>query len=153
MTAACEWLTFGRRDAQRKSIGVLLKRVEICYNGQMLRKIYFTAMCLCLLLVPEVGAAAHGPIHVGSLLNFGTSGKSVPDMIQGIIFTLKSWAHGIAIMIFLFGAFCMIASRGKDEGFFALSKGKKTMEAAVIGLAIVYGSWLILSTVLFLIGA
>ncbi len=116
-----------------------------------MQRIYFTAMCLCLLLlVPEAGAA---PIGVGDLLDFNTSGKTVPEMIQGIIFTLKSWAHGIAIMLFLFGAFCMIASRGKDDGFFALSKGKKTMEAAVIGLAIVYGSWLILSTVLFLIGA
>ena len=116
----------------------------------MLRKIYFTVMCIGMLLVSEAEAA---PIAVGQLLNFGTSGKTIPQMIQGIIDTLKSWAHGLAIMLFLFGAFCMIASRGKDEGFFALSKGKKTMEAAVIGLAIVYGSWLILSTVLFLIGA
>lgn len=105
------------------------------------------------LLLPGIAAAyTSQPVNI-TFLGFNTTSRSVRQIIEGIVLTLRDWAHGLAIALFLFGAFCMIASRGKDDGFFALSKGKKIMEASLIGLAIVYGSWLILSTVLAIIGA
>lgn len=69
---------------------------------------------------------------------------TIPQLISGIINVLLQWSGLVATGLFLLGATLMVASGGEDA---RLSAGKKIMKAAVIGLAFILASWLILSTV------
>lgn len=71
--------------------------------------------------------------------------SSVPWIMAGIVNVLLYWSGFVALALFLLGAIIMVGSGGHDA---TLAAGKKIMKAAVIGLAIVLSSWLILSTVI-----
>ena len=95
------------------------------------------ALAVSLWLLPAVACAQ---------LDINTGVHSdVPTILQGFENVLLSWSGLIATAIFLLGAFLMVGSGG-DEAY--LSAGKKLMKAALIGLAIVLASWMILSTVI-----
>lgn len=73
---------------------------------------------------------------------------TIPRIIEGIVNVLLQWSAVVATGVFLVGALFMVGSGGNDA---LLSNGKKLMKAALIGLAIILSSWLILSTVVFFI--
>ncbi len=90
-----------------------------------------------LLLLPLSAGAT--PVYIDTGVT-----TSIPQIIQGLVDLFLRWSLLIATAVFLMGAALMVGSGGNDA---YLSAGKKLMKAALIGLAIVLGSWLILSTV------
>ncbi len=80
-------------------------------------------------------------IHTGVI-------TTIPQIINGLIGTFLLWSTIVAATLFLLGAFAYTASGGEETWS---TNGKKMMKAALIGYAIVLGSWLIISTVFFFI--
>jgi hypothetical protein len=74
--------------------------------------------------------------------------SDVPSILRGIVNVLLAWSGLVATGLFLIGAFLMVASGGSEAN---LAAGKKIMKAALIGLAIILASWMILSTVIWFI--
>lgn len=75
---------------------------------------------------------------------------TVPFVIAGIVNVLLLWSGLVATALFLIGATMMVGSGGNES---TLAAGKKIMKASLIGLSIVLGSWMILSTVIYLLAA
>ena len=73
---------------------------------------------------------------------------TVSSVIGKIVDVLLYWSGFVALTLFIIGGVMMIGSGGSDA---LLSSGKKIMKGALIGYAIVLGSWMILSTVLYFI--
>ncbi len=73
---------------------------------------------------------------------------TVPGVLGNVVDVLLGWSGLVATGLFLLGCLLMVASGG-NEG--TLAAGKKIMKASLIGLAIILGSWMILSTFVFLI--
>lgn len=60
---------------------------------------------------------------------------------QNIVdFLLKKLAPVVAVLALVFGGFLILTARGNSQ---QISKGKQIIGAAVIGLAIAFGAWLI----------
>lgn len=98
------------------------------------------------LLIPVVFAAAC-PAHT-VCIDTGTVGITIPHIMGRIVDLLLYWSGFVSITLFIVGGLLMIGSGGSDT---FLSTGKKIMKGSLIGLAIVLGSWMILSTVLYFI--
>jgi hypothetical protein len=64
-------------------------------------------------------------------------------------FIVKMIAAPLAVIALIVGGILIMISAGNPE---LLGKGKKTLYAAIIGLALVFGSWVIINTILSLIG-
>jgi hypothetical protein len=99
-----------------------------------------TASLLTLLSAPQVAYAQ-------VIIDTGVS-SDVETILTGIVDVLLLWAGVVTTAVFLLGALLMVASGGSDT---YLSAGKKIMKAAAIGLAIILGSWMILSTIVYII--
>ncbi|MEQ1849886.1 MAG: hypothetical protein ABL890_04850 [Candidatus Peribacteraceae bacterium] len=105
-----------------------------------MRRQMIQAAILCMALLP---------IKVSAQLRIDTGVYSTTETIlTGIVDVLLLWSGVVTTAVFLIGALMMVASGGSDT---YLSAGKKIMKAAAIGLAIILGSWMILSTVVFII--
>jgi len=76
--------------------------------------------------------------------------SDVGTIVQGIITVLLGWSGVVATALFLLGCLLMVGSAGSEK---FSSSGKTIMKASLIGLAIILASWLILSTVVYLISA
>jgi hypothetical protein len=111
-----------------------------------LRTLIFSAFCL----IPAI-AGAYTPGDP-TVIDTGVH-TSIPRIFEGLINVLLMWSTLVASTLFLVGALMMVASAGSEEGTFSVSNGKKIMKAAVIGLAIIVGSWMILSTVVYFFAA
>lgn len=110
------------------------------YNGVMIPKVKIALGMALWLLAPAAVAQV-------VVVSTGVS-SSIPQIVQGIVNILLQWSSFVATALFLMGAILMVGSGGNDA---TLSAGKKIMKAALIGLAIVLSSWLILSTAVFFI--
>ncbi len=89
-------------------------------------------------------AAAHAePLTISTGVT-----STIPSIFGGIVNLLLLWSGVVATALFLLGAILMVGSGGNDA---TLSNGKKIMKASLIGLAIILGSWLILSTTIYFI--
>lgn len=88
---------------------------------------------------------AHAQLGTGApiVVNTGVS-SSVPTIVNGFINVLLSWSTLVATALFLLGSFVMVASGGEET---LLANGKKICKASLIGLAIIVGSWMLMSTV------
>jgi hypothetical protein len=109
-----------------------------------LRTVIFSAFWLLPLMAQAYSPGA--PI----VINTGVS-TSVPQIFAGLINVLLMWSTLVATALLLVGAVMMVGSAGTDEGAFSVSNGKKIVKAAIIGLAIILGSWMILSTAVYFI--
>jgi len=69
-------------------------------------------------------------------------------MLDNIVKFLAGLAPFLAIILIIWGAFLVITAGGSSD---RLSSGKKVIQAAVVGLAIVLGAWVIVSTVFLII--
>lgn len=116
----------------------------MCYNGTM----YSMALLILRIgtfslaaLLPR-GGSANCPEHIVCV---DTGVYSTIQMIfSGLINIMIVWGPILAAVIFICGAFWMVASGGEET---RLASGKKMMKGAAIGLAIVLASWLILNTI------
>lgn len=97
----------------------------------------------CTLLALPPSAVGAEPLTVSTGVD-----STVGSIFHGIVNALLSWSSLVALALFLLGAVLMVGSGGHDT---TLSAGKKIMKAAVIGLALILASWLILSTVVYFI--
>ncbi len=70
-------------------------------------------------------------------------GGTIPGILGGIVNVLFGLSTFIAFTVFMLGGFYTVASGGNEQ---ILGNGKKLMRFALIGLAIILGSWLLLST-------
>ena len=69
-------------------------------------------------------------------------------LLDNIVKFMAGLAPFLAILLIIWGAFLIITAGGSPD---RLSTGKKVIQAAVIGLAIVLGAWVIVSTVFLVI--
>jgi len=76
------------------------------------------------------------------LCHFFVMGKGILDFVLEIIII-------IAVLMFVYGGITFIIATG-DPGKF--SKGKDIIQAAVIGLVIIFAAWIIVNTIFLLIG-
>jgi hypothetical protein len=66
-------------------------------------------------------------------------GVSIPVLIGRVIRVALGISGSVALLMFIYGGFIWLTSGGKPE---AIEKGKKTLIWAVIGLAIIFTSYL-----------
>ncbi len=76
-------------------------------------------------------------------IDTGIQSRTIPEIIAGLVDLGHGMAFFVMTTIFLIGGLYMAASGGQES---TLAKGKSLMKAALIGMAIVSGSWMILST-------
>lgn len=96
----------------------------------------FVALPVSAALVPSCATNPSGP------------SCTVCDVVSGgitIANLLATSLSGIVLLMFVIGGFCMIISRGNEE---LVTKGRKIIMGAVIGIVIVTFAWVIVNTVL-----
>lgn len=75
---------------------------------------------------------------------------TVPEILSGIVNVLLLWSGLLTTALFLLGAILMVGSGGSEA---SLAAGKKIMKSSLIGLALILGSWLLLSTIVYFLAA
>ncbi len=89
-------------------------------------------------------ALAHAQLQPGQVsVDTGVPQRTIPEIIAGLVNLGHGMAFFVMTTIFLIGGLYMAASGGQES---TLAKGKSLMKAALIGMAIISGSWMILST-------
>lgn len=99
----------------------------------------FTVTVLFPVLVRAQGQLTPGQVNVDT----GVPRRTIPEIIAGLVNLGHGMAFFVMTTIFLIGGLYMAASGGQES---TLAKGKSLMKAALIGMAIISGSWMILST-------
>lgn len=100
--------------------------------------------CIALLALPDAAVAAYQPItNFG--INTGVTPRTIPQILAGIINILHALAIAVVTAAFLYGGIMVVASAGREN---VVQNGKGIMKSSLIGLAIILGSWVILSTFL-----
>lgn len=121
----------------------------------MLKKIILVSSCLAL-LVSAVGSPltvnAAGPI-IDPNDGAYEYGSYTLDAIMIIVIKASSWVLGIvgslALLMFIYGGFMFLISAGSSE---KIGQAQKILMAAVVGLIIVFSSYLIIKFVLASLG-
>jgi hypothetical protein len=72
------------------------------------------------------------------------------QLVQNIINFLTTISVPLAIGVIVYGGFRLMAAGGSEEG---VKAGKSAIFAAVTGLVIVFGAWIIINTILQVVGA
>ncbi len=103
------------------------------------------------LLLPELAFAVNPSMNNHTVtISTGVS-SSIPAIMNTVIIIIHGLAVFIVVAVFLIGAMYMTASGGQES---VLTKGKTLMKSSLIGLAIISGSFMILSTFIrFLMGS
>jgi len=104
-------------------------------------------LSLVLFLIPgtSLGWCSHTPIvegDAGDILGFEELFGTISNAINTIIFCL---VPPIAVLMLIIGGMIFLFSGGSPE---IASKGKKVIFATIIGMVLVYGSWLIINTIM-----
>ena len=95
-------------------------------------------------LLRLLGLLAFVPARAHAIITVGTGVTTdIPHILAGILSILLGWSSLVATALFLGGALWMVGSGGNDA---RVTTAKTIMKASLVGLAIVVGSWLILST-------
>lgn len=104
----------------------------------------FTLMATPALAAIGSSVGGSDPIHRQNEAFFDAAGidgeVSIGEIVSGIIKVLLSFLGVIFVVLIIYAGFMWMTSRGNEE---AISKAKKIMTAAVIGLAIVLGAYII----------
>jgi len=118
-----------------------------------MKKIFLPIVIFCLLsiiFVPFLVKAEDGIVPCG---NPGGSACGISDfftMLGNIYhFIVFDIATPLAVIALTVGGIMMMISAGSPD---LMGKGKKILYAAIIGLALVWGSWLIIDFILKAIG-
>lgn len=101
----------------------------------MLTALHLLSTMLVQLVEP---AYAQNVVYIDTGIN-----NTIPGIIAGLVNVLFYLSTFVAFSIFMLGGFYMVASGGNEQ---ILGNGKKLMRFSLVGLAIILGSWLLLST-------
>ncbi len=111
-----------------------------------MKKLLAAAAGIIVLTLPALATAAgYEPVVVRLNGGFWVAFETV---FRGLVNVMLLWAMPIAVTLFVFGAFRMAASGGSDN---AITQAKSIMKGSLIGFAIIAGSYLILSSILYII--
>lgn len=120
------------------------------YNIPMSLKRVATLGIVWLLYPLSVSAQAGIPCPPNTVcIDTGVS-TTVPGILGGIVNVLLLWSGLLTTALFLLGAILMVGSGGSEA---SLAAGKKIMKSSLIGLALILGSWLLLSTIVYFLAA
>lgn len=118
------------------------------------------ALALSLSLAAPLAAQTENPVTIVDTSSQTADGENkynsgrydLNDMVM-ILVRASQWILGIvgslALLMFIYGGFMFLISAGSSE---KIGKAKTILVAAVVGLAIVFGSYLIIKFVLSTIG-
>jgi hypothetical protein len=89
------------------------------------------------LILPSVGFAAEltNPLYT----------TDIREVIARIIQAILGVTGAVALLMFVYGGFLWLISGGENE---KIKKGKETMKWAVLGLAVIIGAYMIVSTII-----
>ncbi|MDP2684124.1 MAG: hypothetical protein Q8P20_03635 [bacterium] len=104
-----------------------------------MKKTLFALVGLAVFAMPLTAAAVTVDPGLGTTLTLGTAD------LKGTVVSIIQWALGllglIAVVMVLYGGFTWMTAGGNEE---KISKAKKIISAAVIGLIIVLLAWAII---------
>lgn len=87
-------------------------------------------------------------------IGIGGTGANTGNSIMGVIKSFLNWVLWllslIALVVLLYGGFNMVTAAGDEAKY---KKGFKVLQQAAVGLAIIGLSWLIVSSIFWIIGA
>ncbi len=96
---------------------------------------FLTLVALVVIINPALAQELTDPL----------GGASIPVLIGRVIRVALGISGSVALLMFIYGGFLWLTSGGKSE---AIEKGKKTLIWAVIGLAIIFTSYLAVDQVI-----
>lgn len=100
-----------------------------------MKKLIVSTLLVSLLLVPALAFAQNLNYGLGQFkTEAGFGGRSLPEVIGGIVKVVLSLLGLIATILLIAGGFMWMTSGGNEE---KVGKAKKLMGAAIIGLIIV----------------
>lgn len=102
----------------------------------MKRRLFFSGLAIFLLALPHVLLAAE--------LTNPLATTDVSTIIGRLIQALLGITGAIALLMFILGGFHWLISGGSPE---KVKKGKDTLIWAVIGLAVIIGAYMLVSTI------
>ena len=102
-----------------------------------MRNILLTISVFALAWAPAIANAVELPNPLGE--------ESVPKLIGRIISAALSVVGSLALLMFVYGGFLWLASRGDPK---LIEKGKNTIMWATFGLAIIFGAYVLVKTVI-----
>ena len=116
-------------------------------NPMRIKTVPLAFLYCVLLTVPLfVVAVETKTVNLGDPLNLSSAGEDAPFELYGrLIKGFTGIAGAAALFFFIYGGFQWLISGGNEE---KIKKGKATITSATIGLAIILGSYLILSYVI-----
>ena len=90
-----------------------------------------------LLMLPSVSFAAEltNPLYT----------TDIREVISRIIQAILGVTGAVALLMFVYGGFLWLIPGGENE---KVKKGKETMKWAVLGLAVIIGAYMIVSTII-----
>lgn len=100
-----------------------------------------TVLVLIVLHLPLFVSSAHGIDLTNPLGNV----TDIRVLIGRIIAAIIGVIGAIALLYFIYGGYLLLTSQGNAE---MIRKGKETLIWAVLGLAVIFGSYAFLSTVI-----
>jgi len=118
-----------------------------------MRKIILLATLLSMIILPATLLAANNQGLLGGVLTacYENGNCTICDIISTAIYIFK-WVMGMlggaALMLFVWYGFSMIISGGNSE---KVDKAKTGLVSTLIGLAIVFGSWMIVNVVIIIL--
>jgi len=99
------------------------------------------AMLICLLVAAPAGAKL-----TANCSGAGCNWANLQEMIVNIInFAVKAIVPPLAGLLLVWGGIILLTSGGNEE---RVGQGKKIMTSVIVGLVIVYTSWLLINTLL-----
>lgn len=83
-------------------------------------------------------------------LKIGATETTIPEFLGRVIRLFTGVVGSLALLMFVYGGFLMLTSRGEAE---KIEKGKKIFTYSTLGLIIIFGAYAILRTLFETIGA
>ncbi|MFA5188223.1 MAG: pilin [Patescibacteria group bacterium] len=101
----------------------------------------------CALLISNAALAANAPVSLTDVSPVGnlTGAAGVATLIGRIIRAFLGIIGAVALLMFVYGGFLMLTSAGKSD---AINKGKTVLVWAVIGIAVILGSYILTNFIL-----
>ena len=116
-----------------------------------MKKTYLSIVIFCLLAIIfiPISANADGIVPCGN----GTTQCTISDFFTMLVniynFIVLQIATPLAVIAIVIGAILMMISAGNPD---LMGKGKKILYAAIIGLVLVFCSWLIINFIMTTLG-
>jgi len=117
---------------------------QSCPSGES----YNATTGACELDLTPVSAGGTSPVLVnpiGGTATYPSGVSSVPQLLGNVLRALFGVLGSIALLMFIYGGFLWLTSGGEAE---KIKKGKDTMVWAILGIAIIFSSFAIVSFVI-----